>query len=77
MKNIIIGLCCAVIVLLVLSTVQQPSANNAIIEAIENGRPFNENHKVYSIELPAKLDFAGEAVPLENPDIKERADREF
>jgi hypothetical protein len=77
MKNIIIGLCCAVIVLLVLSTVQQSSANNAIIEAIENGRPFNENHKVYSIELPAKLDFAGEAVPLENPDIKERADREF
>jgi len=29
------------------------------------------------ISLPAKLDFAGEAMPLSNPDVRERMDREI
>ncbi len=35
------------------------------------------DYNVYSISLPESMEFAGEAVPLENPDIRERADREF
>ncbi|MGB5981171.1 MAG: lytic transglycosylase domain-containing protein [Nonlabens sp.] len=41
----------------------------------EKGRVHDYN--VYSYKIPSDLDFAGEKVPLENPDILERADREF
>lgn len=77
MKNIIIGFCCAIIVVLGISAIQQSQTTVALKKAIENIRPVNENHKVYSIVIPEQLDFAGEQVPMKNPDIKERADREF
>ncbi len=35
------------------------------------------DYNVYALELPEKMDFAGERVPLENPDIRERMDREL
>ena len=38
---------------------------------------FFNNYKVYAIDLPEKLDFAGERVPIEEPDVYERLDREF
>lgn len=34
-------------------------------------------YKVYAFDLPTELDFAGERVPLEVPDVYERLDREF
>ncbi len=56
----------------------QNQANQILIEE----EPLQENKKVsdyniYAIDLPKTLDFAGESVPLENPDIKERLDREL
>ena len=38
---------------------------------------FFNNYIVYAIDLPEKLDFAGERVPIEEPDVYERLDREF
>ncbi|MBK5213776.1 MAG: lytic transglycosylase domain-containing protein [Flavobacteriaceae bacterium] len=35
------------------------------------------DYNVYALPLPEKMDFAGEAVPLQNPDIRERMDREL
>ena len=35
------------------------------------------DYNVYALELPEKMDFAGEPVPLDNPDIRERMDREL
>ena len=35
------------------------------------------DYNVYAIELPESMNFAGERVPLENPDIRERMDREL
>jgi hypothetical protein len=35
------------------------------------------NYNVYALPLPEYIDFAGEAVPLNNPDIRERLDREL
>lgn len=35
------------------------------------------DYNVYALPLPEKMDFAGEPVPLENPDIRERMDREL
>ncbi|MGB9912114.1 MAG: lytic transglycosylase domain-containing protein [Candidatus Kapaibacteriota bacterium] len=34
-------------------------------------------HFISKIKLPMKLDFCGEQIPLENPIMKERAEREF
>ncbi|CAM3493703.1 lytic transglycosylase domain-containing protein [Aequorivita lipolytica] len=35
------------------------------------------DYNVYALPLPEKMDFAGESVPLNNPDIRERMDREL
>jgi hypothetical protein len=35
------------------------------------------DYNVYALPLPEKMDFAGESVPLDNPDIRERFDREL
>ena len=35
------------------------------------------DYNVYAIQVPDDLDFAGEALPLNNPDILERMDREL
>ena len=38
---------------------------------------FFDNYRTYAIDLPEKLDFAGEKVPMDDPDVYERLDREF
>lgn len=35
------------------------------------------DYNVYALQLPEKMDFAGEAVPLDEPDIRERMDKEL
>lgn len=37
----------------------------------------HENYKIKALKLPSNLNLAGERVPLEKPDIKERMDREL
>ena len=42
--------------------------------------PISNTHKYYKIKalkLPSKMNFAGERVPLEIADVKERMDREL
>jgi hypothetical protein len=36
-----------------------------------------ESYKVYALKLPSNLDFSGEAVPLDQLDIRERLDKEL
>jgi len=50
----------------------QEAPTDAIIE-----RKMINDYNVYALPIPAKMDFAGENVPLDNPDIKERMDREL
>ncbi|MDX5426846.1 MAG: lytic transglycosylase domain-containing protein [Bacteroidota bacterium] len=38
---------------------------------------FMNNYSVYSVPLPTSVQFAGEEVPLEDPDVFERLDREM
>ena len=72
-------------VLFVLSTlvfaVQQGAALN---ESTEESNPVKEEeirvdptYKISAIAIPEDLNFAGEAVPQEDPEIMERIDREF
>ena len=37
----------------------------------------HKNYKIQALKLPANLNLAGERVPLEIPDVRERMDREL
>lgn len=50
----------------------QEAPTDAIVE-----RKMINDYNVYALPIPEKMDFAGEPVPLHNPDIKERMDREL
>ena len=46
-------------------------------QAIESESKLINDYNVYALEVPDYLEFAGEAMPLEHPDIYERMDREL
>ena len=50
----------------------QEAPTDAIVE-----RKMINDYNIYAIPIPKKLDFAGEPIPLNSPDIKERMDREL
>lgn len=50
---------------------QKPVAQEILEKKLVN------DYNVYAIEMPDNLNFAGELVPIENPDIRERMDREL
>ncbi|MBT8257787.1 MAG: lytic transglycosylase domain-containing protein [Bacteroidia bacterium] len=57
-------------VLLIYAVQDAPSDDNLEKKIIND-------YNVYALNIPTELDFAGEALPLENPDILERMDREL
>jgi len=49
-------------------------------EEIKTSNPeksFKNDYNIFAIDLPEQIDFAGEKIPLDIPDIKERLDREL
>ncbi|PHS60751.1 MAG: murein transglycosylase [Flavobacterium sp.] len=50
----------------------QEAPTDAIVE-----RKMINDYNIYALPIPEKMDFAGEPVPLDNPDIRERMDREL
>lgn len=55
-----------------------------LIYAVQNGEAdesfeskFINDYNIYALTLPAQMDFAGEQVPLHDPEIRERMDREL
>lgn len=50
--------------------------NSDTSKSTEDSRPSN-SYNVYALSVPESLNFAGEALPLNNPDILERMDREL
>lgn len=38
---------------------------------------FINDYNIYALPIPEKMDFAGESVPLNDPDVRERMDREL
>jgi membrane-bound lytic murein transglycosylase D len=57
--------------LLSINALQEPPTQANLKKEMANG------YNVYALQVPENLDFAGEAVPLKNPDIYERMDREL
>ena len=49
------------------------------IEAFTDLRSYGKKptYKVYALKLPDTLNFAGEKIPLDTPDLRERFDREL
>ena len=60
------------ILVVISSTVTQPELASAF-----NSYGNEDINKVYPIEIPANLSFSEEVVPLTQPDIKERLDKEL
>lgn len=56
--------------LLIFAVQDAPSDENLEMKIIND-------YNVYALNVPEKLDFAGEKMPLEDPDILERMDREL
>src|SRR5690606_14000545 len=44
---------------------------------IKSERELVNDYNVYALQIPDTLDFAGEGVPLNDPDVYERMDREL
>lgn len=64
----VIGLLAVVVV--AINAVQKP---DTLVTTFDPGRILN----VYALPVPQGLNFVGEPVPIHNPDIKERIDREL
>jgi len=55
---------------------QKPSQNTVISSEKLEQKLLND-YNVYALDIPETMTFAGEPVPLNNPDIRERFDREL
>ncbi|MEP2937287.1 MAG: lytic transglycosylase domain-containing protein [Gilvibacter sp.] len=65
-----------------INAVQNPDDNEKpqdkdLTKAAESQKDFENDYRVYAIPMPESMDFAGEAVPLSDPDIRQRMDREL
>ena len=72
-KNIlaIVGLVC-LSGLFIFAVQKAPSDDN-----LDNESKLINDYNVYALSIPDHLEFAGEAVPLNDPDVYERMDREL
>ncbi|HPD65199.1 MAG TPA: transglycosylase SLT domain-containing protein [Bacteroidia bacterium] len=66
-----------IIIFLCLVVIWQFFMFNTITSREKHRSEFLEHYRVYSLELPDHLTFAGENVPLESEDVRERLDREL
>lgn len=57
---------------LCVNAVQEPETTDETLQ-----KKLVNDYNVYALPLPDKMDFAGESVPLTDPDIRERMDREL
>lgn len=69
----------ALVLILSINAVQLPKMNTPLIQniSISDTTSFVKDYNVYALPVPKQMDFAGEPVPLSNPDIYERMDREL
>ncbi len=66
------------IVVVAINAVQLPDETVKVdAEQVDKEEKMINDYNVYALPIPDHLNFAGESVPVENPDIKERMDREL
>lgn len=68
----------ALLALVLVMKLFQFSANADHVSGDEGfQKNFNNNYKIFALNLPDQLDFSGEAVPLDLLDVREKLDREL
>ncbi|NRR90541.1 transglycosylase SLT domain-containing protein [Winogradskyella undariae] len=73
----LVGIVC-VSGLFIFAMQKSPEPDNALSDyMLGKDDPIVNNYNVYALEMPEDLNFAGEAVPINDPDIYERMDREL
>ncbi|PHQ28703.1 lytic transglycosylase domain-containing protein [Leeuwenhoekiella nanhaiensis] len=72
-KNILAGVGLIATTAVCVQAVQQETKDPEVTKKEKLVNDYN----VYAIPLPDAMDFAGERVPLEDPDVRERMDREL
>ncbi|MFI8379903.1 lytic transglycosylase domain-containing protein [Leeuwenhoekiella sp. NPDC079379] len=77
-KSVLAGIGLIATTAICVQAVQQDTADPEIIEenSINEDKLVND-YNVYAIPLPDEMDFAGEKLALNDPDIRERIDREL
>lgn len=70
-----VGIGSAVLVLLLYSFIEKQKPTREDNE--HYAKQITEKYRIYSLPLPEKMDFAGENVPLEQWDVREKLDREL
>lgn len=73
----ILGLIAVIMIssLLIFAAKKSDSKNSNYLK--EGDKNTSETYQIKALKIPENLDFAGERVPTENDDIKERIDREL
>ena len=76
-KNILaaIGLIC--LSGLFIFAVQKTPSEETTAKTVSSENKLVNDYNVYAIQIPDNMDFAGEAMPLNDPDVYERMDREL
>ena len=80
LKNILAGIGFLFVIGSLIYAVQdKPSQNEMVLKEHQEKvqKNVNNGYQISAIEIPEDLNFAGEAVPLNDPEIMERVDREF
>ncbi len=76
MKKIVLGFSIATVAIIAISATQLPSSDSGIADSAGEESLIGD-YNVYSLAMPENLNFAGENVPLTDPDIQERFDNEL
>jgi hypothetical protein len=78
MKKVIIGGVILIVCTTIISAIQLQSDNEEQMEsALQKERSRVGDYKVTAMTLPKTIDFAGESVPMQLPDVQEKLDREL
>lgn len=75
LKNILMMLGVFFVISTLIYSTQNSEKEQAV--AIDADQVETNGYKISSIDIPEDLNFSGEAVPMDDPDIMERVDREF
>lgn len=78
-KNILAGIGFLFVLGSLIYAVQQQGVEKEPVarETPEKKKNVAETYQISAIDIPADLNFAGEPVPMDDPEIMERIDREF
>lgn len=79
MKNSvkILGLIAIILISSLFIFSAKKNTKTTAINTVDNETNTSESYQIKALKIPSNLNFAGEAVPIEKEDIKERIDREL